>query len=98
MSYYRVIENEPLEDIYRIPFSQYYSYQYLNHLYKENVNPVIIDTLASDQTTKPPAVANKRQAGRPPTRRLWKKPRSEITVKCSNVKNRDIINEDVLNL
>lgn len=84
MSYYRVIENKPLEDIYRIPFSQYYSYQYLNHFYKENVNPVIIDTLASDKTTKPPAVTNKRQAGRPPTRRLRKKSRSEITVKCSN--------------
>lgn len=84
MSYYRVIENKSLEQIYRLNYSPYYGYQYLNNFYKDNINPVIIDTLTSDKTTKPPPVSNKRKAGRPPTRRLQKKPKFDITVKCSN--------------
>ena len=84
---YVVLQNyrkKSLEDIYRIPFCQYYSYQYLNNIYKDNITPVIIDSLTSDKTTKPPPITNKRQAGRPATRRMRKKSRSDITVKCSN--------------
>ena len=84
MAYYRIMEQKSLEDIFRIPFSHYYSYQYLNQIYKDNITPVIIDSLASDQITKPPPVTGKRQAGRPASRRIRKKSRSELTVTCSN--------------
>ena len=59
MSYYRIIMQKSLEDIFRILFFQYYSYQYLNHIYKDNITPVIIETLSSNQTAKPPPLTNK---------------------------------------
>jgi hypothetical protein len=72
MSYYRFIENKTLEDILKLPYCQYYSYQYLNNIYKDNITPVIIDTLSSDKITKAPPHTNKRQAGHPATRRFKK--------------------------
>jgi hypothetical protein len=82
MSYYRIIERKSVKEILEMPFCQYYSYQYLNLFYKENINPVIIDLLSHDTSTKPPPITEKRASGRPKSAR--KRKRSKVSVKCSN--------------
>ena len=84
MAYYRIIEEKNLKEIFDLPFCQYYSYQYLYKLYKENINPVIIEVLPNDNETKPPPINRKRQAGRPPTKRIRKRSKTGVTIKCSN--------------
>ncbi len=84
ITYYRVIEKKSLKQIMDLPFNHYYSYKYLRSLYKDNINPVILDSLSSDKTTKPPPFTKKRKAGRPPTKRKSRKPQYEKTVTCSN--------------
>jgi hypothetical protein len=84
MAYNRIIEKKSFKDILEMPLNPYYTYQLLSKLYKENIFPVIIDSLTSDNTTKPPIQSEKRPAGRPKTKREQKRRRSEITVTCSN--------------
>ncbi len=54
LSYYRNIEKKTLKQILEMPINPYYSYQYLRSFYKENINPVVIDALSSDNKTQPP--------------------------------------------
>jgi hypothetical protein len=83
-AYYRVIENKSCKEILDMPYNPYYGYQYLNNLYKDNINPVVIDTLSSDNTTMPPPKTNKRQPGRRSNKRKQRRSFSENTVHCSN--------------
>ena len=84
MTYYRIIEDKSLLEILAMPFCHYYSYQYLNKFYKDNINPVIIEVLQSDHETKPPMINKKRQPGRPITKRMRKRSKSDNTIMCSN--------------
>ena len=54
MAYLRIIENKSFKDILDMPSCPYYGYQFLYKFYKENITPVIIDSLSSDNNTKPP--------------------------------------------
>ena len=56
-----------------MPICPYYGYQFLYKFYKENITPVIIDSLSSDNNTKPPELSYKRQPGIPTTKRIKKK-------------------------
>jgi hypothetical protein len=67
IAYYRIMENMSIKQLLELPYCMYYSYEYLNYFYNENINPVIIDLLSSDKTTKPPTITNKRTSGRPVT-------------------------------
>lgn len=84
MAYCRVVEKLSLKEILEKPYCHYYSYEYLNKLYATNINPVIIDNLSSDTSTKPPKLNGKRQPGRPAIKRKRKRMKSERTIVCGN--------------
>jgi hypothetical protein len=77
MAHKRIVENKTLKEILELPFSPLYSYQFLAKMYKENICPVVIDTLISDNTTKPPPESSVRQAGRPRNKRRQQQSTSE---------------------
>ena len=84
MAYHRQVKEKTLNNILDMDFCPYYSYEYLHKLYKENITPVIIEALISDKTTKPPPESVKRPASRPTTKRIRKRRKSDVSVKCSN--------------
>jgi hypothetical protein len=64
MTHQRSVEGKSIREILEAPYCHYYSYQSLNRLYNENINPVVIDLLEKDNITKHPTPNNKLQAGR----------------------------------
>ena len=70
VAYYRLFENQSLENILANEVSQLYNCRSLYHLYKKNMKPVIISTLTMDGKTLPPGDTNKRRAGRPRKKRI----------------------------
>lgn len=83
MCYYRSVEGLSFKEVLELPHSPYYSYNTLGKLYKDNIKPVIVHQLESDNETLPPPLNNKRQAGRPAIRRKRKRSKTEKTVVCS---------------
>jgi hypothetical protein len=66
----------------------FYKYKALQRLYKPNMVPVVVDTIAYDGKTKPPPARVKRQAGRPKVKRYRRRSDfsgpSESPIVCSN--------------
>jgi hypothetical protein len=87
MAYYHLMAKKSLQEIMDSDVvSDFYKYPFYHELLKQNINPVIMDTLIIDkyETILPP-VAVVKQLGRPQTKRL------QSPLKCTNPEHSSII-------
>ena len=65
----------------------YYTFDYIQKMYKHNIFPVCLDSIGYDGETKPPSVAG-RQPGRPPVKRIRRRSEfldpEESPITCSD--------------
>ena len=73
IAYFRSVKELTLQQIIEANVSKLYYYESLQELYKDNFYPVVVDNLVPDKVTELPTNQNKRQAGRPVTKRLRKR-------------------------
>ena len=65
-----------------------YRYERMGEFLSKNIDPVCMESVASDGITKPPRLLLKRGAGRPKKKRIRKRSRvsacnPDLTIKCS---------------
>jgi hypothetical protein len=87
MAYYRLVQGNTIEEVLIQTISPLFTYSNQQELFQENINPVIVEMLDSDNITNPPNTLIKRQPGRPKKKRLRMRSQyvnpTESKIKCS---------------
>jgi hypothetical protein len=93
MVYFRKAIGKPFADILLEDVSPFYRYWALQNLYDENIHPVAITTLESDENTLAPVGTERKQPGRPKERHIrfrskFPNPKKDCPIVCSNCTKR----------
>jgi hypothetical protein len=90
MAYLRLHKKLPFSQILDEFVDKQYYYETEKEMFRVNIVPVCMDTIAPDDIILPPRLSTKRASGRPKKKRIRKRPGNpdESRVKCSRCNRR----------